>query len=93
LDDRGIPTGERRAVAGTPYDFGTSRRVGDVHLDTAYTDLERDGNGRARVRLEGPAGRPAVILWLDEHHPYVMAFTGDSLPDRARRRVRSVWNR
>lgn len=84
-DDRGLPTGERAAVADTPYDFATPRPIGDTELDTAYGDLARDDAGRARVRLAAPDGF-AVELWLDEQHPYLMLFTGDSLPEPERRR-------
>jgi aldose 1-epimerase len=86
LDDRGIPTGRRLPVEGTELDFRTPRRVGDTQLDTAFGDLARERDGRARVRLAAPDGERAVSLWLDDAHPYVMAFTGDTLPDAARRR-------
>lgn len=51
-----------------------------------FGDLVRDSDGRARVRLEAPNGERAVTVWLDEEHRYVMAFSGDDLPDPARRR-------
>ena len=51
-----------------------------MQLDHCFTDLERDGDGRARVELGGRA-----TLWVDESYPYVMVFTGDGLPDVARR--------
>ncbi len=86
LDERGIPTGGRLALDGTQHDFRTPRVIGPTKLDTAYGDLVRDSDGRARVRLESPDGGEAVTLWLDEEHRYVMAFTGDDLPDPARRR-------
>jgi len=84
-DARGIPTGAE-TVDGTPYDFREPRPIGDAQLDTGYTDLIRDRDGHARVTLRGPAGQPGVALWLDEHYGYVMAFTGDSLPQPERRR-------
>lgn len=84
-DERGIPTSVE-PVAGTPYDFREPRPIGDAQLDTGYTDLTRDSDGRARVTLRGPTGQPGVVLWLDEHYGYVMAFTGDSLPQPERRR-------
>jgi aldose 1-epimerase len=85
LDDRGIPTGSE-VVDGTAFDFLAGRELGTTRLDTGYTDLERDADGLARVRLSRPDGRRSVTLWLDRHHPYLMLFTGDSLPDTARRR-------
>ena len=86
LDERGIPTGKRVAVDGSESDFRALRAIGSTKLDTAFGDLVRDSDGRARVRLEAPNGERAVTVWLDEEHPYVMAFSGDDLPDPARRR-------
>lgn len=86
LDERGIPTGRRVAVDGSEYDFRKLRTIGSTQLDTAFTDLVRDSDGRARVRLQAPNGERAVTVWLDEEHRYVMAFSGDDLPDPARRR-------
>lgn len=84
-DERGIPTGERAAVAGTAYDFATPRPIGAMQLDTAFAELARDDHGRATVRLRAPDGA-GVDLWLDEHHGYLMLFTGDTLPQPDRRR-------
>jgi aldose 1-epimerase len=83
-DERQIPTG-RRAVEATEYDFRFARAIGATQLDTAYTDLERDADGRSRVELAAGDGR-RVRLWMDGAYRYVMAFTGDTLPDPARRR-------
>jgi aldose 1-epimerase len=77
-DDRGIPTGAE-PVDGTELDFRGGRAIGSTVLDTAFSDLERDADGRARVRLDG------TVLWLDEAYGYAMVFTGDPLPDVARR--------
>ncbi|CAA9483622.1 MAG: hypothetical protein AVDCRST_MAG69-929 [uncultured Solirubrobacteraceae bacterium] len=85
VDDGGIPTGTRLAVAGSRWDLRGSEPIGSLELDTVFTDLERDGAGRAEVRLEAPDGR-GVTLWMDAAHPYVMAFTGDPLPEADRRR-------
>jgi aldose 1-epimerase len=83
-DERGIPTG-RSAVAGTVRDFREPRPIDGAVLDHAFTDLERDADGLARVRLTAPAGGSAVELWVDESYPYLMVFTGDPLPDVERR--------
>lgn len=85
-DDRGIPTGRRIPVAGTEYDFAESRAIGALELDTAFTDLRRGEDDRALIRLAAPGDERSVTLWLDQGYPYVMAFTGDSLPDESRRR-------
>lgn len=85
-DDRGIPTGRRIPTPGTEYDFATPRAIGDTQLDTAFGDLARDEDGRAFIRLSSERDGRSATLWVDGAHPYVMAFTGDTLPDPARRR-------
>lgn len=77
-DDRGIPTGSV-AVDGTPYDFRTARPIGDVVLDTAFTDLT--GNEAALV---APDGRRATVWW-DSAYRWLMVFTGDTLEPGRRR--------
>lgn len=83
-DDRGNPVGSE-PVSGTPYDFRTPRAIGDLMLDTAYSRLERGRDGRARVRLEGTDGH-VVEVWLGETVQHLQVFSGDTLPDPARRR-------
>jgi len=82
-DGRLLPTG-RAPVAGTDLDFRAARPIGTTAINTAYTDLERDPDGLARVSLEAPDGR-RVVVWLDSAHPWVMVFTGDPLPPNQRR--------
>lgn len=79
-----IPTG-REPVEGTPYDFRTPRKIGDTKIDYAFSDLHRDGDGLFRLHLSAPAGR-SVSFWLGPSYDYVEIFTGDALPDPARRR-------
>jgi aldose 1-epimerase len=83
-DDRGIPTG-RQPVEGTSYDLRSPTRLGDRVLDTAFTDLTRDPDGGCPVTVTRPDGR-TVTLWLGPAYRYVELFTGDTLPDPARRR-------
>jgi aldose 1-epimerase len=83
-DERAIPK-ESLEVAGTPYDFREPRIIGETILDNAFTDLERDAEGRARVELRDESSGVGVALWVDETHGYVMLFTGDPLPDVNRR--------
>ena len=82
-DDRGIPTGQA-AVEGTAFDFRSERAIGATVLDHCFTDLERDEDGIARVELRTPDGG-GLTLWVDQSIPYLMLFTGDPLPDVARR--------
>jgi aldose 1-epimerase len=84
-DDRGLPSGSD-PVEGTEYDFTRPRPIGSTRLDHAFTDLHRDQDGLARVALADPASRGASIsLWVDESYRYLQLFTGDPLPDVARR--------
>lgn len=81
---RQLPVGTE-PVAGTPYDFSQARSIGDQKLDSAYTDLTRDDDGRAWVRLTGP-DRRTVELWADRSHPIIQLYTGDTLAPHRRRR-------
>ena len=83
-NERGIPIGSA-AVEGTDVDFRRPRAIGTTRLDNAFTDLERDDDGLARVQLRDPHGGSELTLWVDESYPYLMVFTGDPLPDVARR--------
>ena len=82
---RSLPNGSI-PVEGTEFDFRRPRQVGSLKLDHCFTDLDRDGDGRVRVALHDPSGRSA-ILWAGEAYDYVMVFSGDPLPDVARRSI------
>ena len=82
-DEHGMPAGAE-PVESSDYDFRRPRPIGGLRLDTAFTDLERDGDERARIRLASADGRAATV-WLGEQYGYVMLFTGDPLPDVARK--------
>jgi galactose mutarotase-like enzyme len=86
LDDRGLPTGELTPVAGTECDFTTARFVGPTVLDTAFTTLDRDPEGRAWASLDDPGGASGSALWADSGFPYLMVYTGDTLGEVPRRR-------
>lgn len=81
-----IPTG-RSPVAGTDFDFQHGRRLGDVHIDHAFTDLTRDSDDLAKITLASEETRRRVTVWLDSSYPYVMLFTGDTVEPVARRRT------
>jgi aldose 1-epimerase len=83
-DERGIPV-STAPVAGTEYDFREPRPIGAMKLDHAFTDLEREDDGLARVELGHAERDTALTLWLDESYPYLQLFTGDPLPDVDRR--------
>jgi aldose 1-epimerase len=82
--ERQLPTGEE-SVDGTGFDFRRARLLGDQRIDFAFSDLTRDGDGRARVRLTGSDSRTAE-LWVDESYPIVELYTGDTLAPARRRR-------
>lgn len=88
-DERGLPTGQE-PVEGTAYDFRAARPIGDLRLDTAFTGLDRDPEGRAVVRVAHPSGVRGVELWLGEGTRYVQLFTGDTLAGPERRRGLAV---
>jgi aldose 1-epimerase len=89
VDERGLPS-SWASVTATPYDFRDARAVGDQALDTAYTDLLRDADGRASVTLARAGGARSVSLWMDETVPYLQVFTGDTLAAAERRRGLAV---
>lgn len=81
-DGRGLPIGAE-PVGGTGYDFRQPRPIADTKLDHAFTDLEREDDGLARVQL--CHAELTLTLWLDESYRYVQLFTGDALPSVSRR--------
>lgn len=83
-DDRQLPSGTE-PVAGTPFDFRSARRLGTLAIDFAFTDLIRDDNGRAGVRLAAPDGWTATT-WVDESCPVLEIYTADTLQPARRRR-------
>jgi aldose 1-epimerase len=76
----------RESVARSSYDFREPRPIGNLQIDHTYTDLRRDDDGRCRLRLAAPDDSAGVTVWVDEAYPYIEVFTGDALPDPARRR-------
>jgi aldose 1-epimerase len=85
-DERGLPAGSM-SVDRTDYDFTKPRRIGRTRLDHAFTDLERDPDGLARVELRASGARRKLTLWVDDAYAYLMVFTGDPLPDVNRRSI------
>lgn len=83
-DERGLPV-SAQAVESTEYDFRKLRRIDSTELDHAFTDLERDHDGLARVELRDPDNKTQVSLWVDQSYSYLMLFTGDPLANVRRR--------
>lgn len=88
-DDRGLPTGSA-PVAGTEFDFSTGRLLGTTRLDTAFTSLQRHGDGRFRVELDRPDGGGGATVWGDDRFEYVMLYSGDTLEGGSRRQALAV---
>jgi aldose 1-epimerase len=65
--------------ASSPDDFERPRQIGDTALDTTFSSLARDADRLVRVQAGGR------LVWFDESFSYVQLFTGDPLPDVARR--------
>lgn len=83
-EERQLPCG-REPVEGSAYDFRRVRRLGEMSIDSAYTDLDRDASGKAVAKLTRPDGS-RVELWVDEAYPFIEIFTADTIaPSRARR--------
>jgi aldose 1-epimerase len=80
--DGGLPTGTTHRFHG---DVG---RIGHRAFDTPLTDLEREEDGWARVRLRGPLGE--LVLAVDGAWSWLQIYTGDTLPEGQRRRSLAV---
>lgn len=72
-DERGLP------VSREPVALSEPQLLGDLALDATFCDLERDADGLVRVRVGDD------VVWADESYGYLQLFTGDPLPDVARR--------
>jgi len=81
--DRLLPTG-REAVDGTAYDFRVTRPLRGTVVNHAFTQLDRNEDGRAVVVLQG---EHAVSLWVDERHGWLQVYTADDVPATARRSI------
>jgi aldose 1-epimerase len=79
VDDQMIPTATVPVDAET--DLRDGRVLADLTLDTGYTDLARDPDGRVRHTLTDPEGR-SVVLWQDEAFGWVQLYTTTSYPGR-----------
>ena len=84
VDDRAIPTGTE-PVEGTDHDFRGGRRLGSLAVDSAFTGLLPDADGRVRVVLADPTGQ-ATELWTDATAGWLQIYTGETLAPVRRRR-------
>jgi aldose 1-epimerase len=79
-----IPIGPPKEVAGSEYDLRQARLLGGQKIDIAFTGLDRDADGLARVRLSG--GGRSTAFWLDQAQPWLEIYTADEVPTAHRRR-------
>jgi aldose 1-epimerase len=86
LNDRLIPTGRVLPNRGTAYDFLELRAIGSLSMDTAFANLVADSDGLVRVHLQVPGGDPRITLWMEPVYKFLMVYTPDAIPDKARRR-------
>lgn len=56
----------------------------DLKVDFAFTDLDKDPDGRAWVRLTGP-DRATAALWVDQSYPIIELYAADTLTPLRRR--------
>lgn len=81
VDERLLPVAFD-PVDGSSLDLRAGRRVGGQRLDTAYTDLAVDPDGRWRVRVAVPGG-PTHVVWAEAaSFPWVQVFTGKAEADQ-----------
>ncbi len=85
-NDRLIPTGRVLPNGGTAYDFLELRPIGSLGMDTAFANLVPDSDGLIRVHLQAPGGDPRITLWMEPAYKFLMVYTPDAIPERARRR-------
>lgn len=77
-DERMLPTGTSEAPDG----LRTGVRLGDITLDTGFTDLSRNEDGRVRHSLTAPDGR-RLTLWQGEGFDFVQVYTTINYPGQA----------
>lgn len=74
-DDRKLPVQSVPA----PEEMRTGVRLGDIVLDTGFTDLIPDADGLIRHSLTAPDGR-RVTLWQEREFEFVQVFTTANYP-------------
>ena len=75
-DQRGLPRPAEPA-GRHGFDFRHRRRIGDAVFDDAFTDLERDGDGRAWSELLDPDSGRRARLWVDPSYRWLQVFSGE----------------
>jgi len=74
--DHPVPPGPSQQVVGTEYDFTRPRPLAGVWLDTPFSALVGDVDGKVRAVLRPPTG-PATVLWVEPRFRWLQVFTAD----------------
>lgn len=83
-DERGLPH-LSVDVEGSKFDLRTGTAIGSTVIDHCFSDLDRDSDGCTTVVLADPEAGTSLSLWADQAFSYLMVFTGDPIPEVARR--------
>jgi aldose 1-epimerase len=83
-DDQMIPIGH------TDLDHSVSLDLSNAVLDTCYTSLKRDKNGTAFIKLVRANENLSMTLALYLGYDYVMVYTGDTLPNKLKRKAVAI---
>ncbi|MFM7322322.1 MAG: aldose epimerase [Armatimonadota bacterium] len=86
--ERLIPTGQVLPVGNAGVDWRGAKPIGRSVIDNCFLHPMRDDDGLARVTLAGPDH--FVEVWMDEAYDYCVLFTGDTLPDKLRRKALAI---
>ena len=84
LDERMLPTGRVRPVAGSAVDFSETRDLDGAVLDVTYTDLVRDEAGLFTVTLSDADGARTRVS-QDGSFAYFQVYSADTLAPERRR--------
>ncbi|GAA4524871.1 aldose 1-epimerase family protein [Brachybacterium paraconglomeratum] len=75
-EDRLLPTGTAAIAPGSEFDFRSVKEIGPLFIDHAFTDLDRDAQGRLTVTVTAPGGT-GVELSAGTELPWLQVHTGD----------------
>ncbi|MGJ8584035.1 MAG: aldose epimerase family protein [Marinosulfonomonas sp.] len=78
VDDDLIPTGEARAVAGTPFDFSASREIGTDGYDHNFCLSQEKGPLRRVVTLRSP--KSGITLNVETNETGIQVYDGGQMP-------------
>jgi aldose 1-epimerase len=77
VNDVMIPEGDSKPVSNTQFDLTKGAKVSELDLDTPYTALQRDQDGRCNVTLSSADSTRTTTVWMDTAFEYIMLYTGN----------------